>query len=116
MPCWTPHALLDPPCLVGPPMVHETPHGRGIFCGPRGGERGFPIVFAKFWWLRSAEGHRPGQTPLLLSDTFVHNELMRRCLLRWQSESLAPGVRPASKPLTRCRIKRRFSQTSHNLL
>jgi hypothetical protein len=43
---------------------------------------GFPIVFAKFWGLRSIEGHCPGQTPSLLSDSFVHNELMRRCLLR----------------------------------
>ena len=32
---------------------------------------GFPIVFAKFWWLRSAEGYRPRKTPSLLSDTFA---------------------------------------------
>ena len=54
----------------------------------------FPIVIAKFWWLRSAEGYHPSKTPSLLSDTLVHNELMRRCLLRWQSETLDLGFNP----------------------
>src|SRR2546422_7259948 len=67
---------------------------------------GFAIVITNFWWLRSAEWHRLGQTPSLLSDTFVHNELMRRCLVRRQDESLFPGVRYLSKALAPCRIKR----------
>ena len=74
------------------------------------------IVFAKFWWLRSAEGFCRRKTPSLLSETFAYNELMRRCLWRWQFETLEPGVRPSSTPLARCRIKRRFSQTPQNSL
>jgi hypothetical protein len=74
---------------------------------------GFPIVFAKFWWLRNAEGYRLRKTPSLLSDTFAHNELMRQCLLRWQYETLAPGVRPSSTLLARCRIKRRDTVGHH---
>src|SRR5438128_2563450 len=64
---------------------------------------GFAIVITNFWWLRSAEWHRLGQTLSLLSDTFVHNELMRRCLVRRQDESLFPGVRHLSKALALCR-------------
>jgi len=75
---------------------------------------GFAIVSAKLWGLRSAGGHRLGQTPSLLSDTFVHNKLTRRCLMRRQDESLFPGVRYLSKALAPCRIKRRFSQTPQN--
>jgi hypothetical protein len=70
-------------------------------------QEGFPIVFAKFWRLRSGEGPCPERTPQLLSETFVHNELMRRCLLRRQSESLPHGVRGLFTTLARCRIKRR---------
>ncbi len=30
----------------------------------------------------------------VLSSTYPHNELMRRCLLRWQSERHSPALRP----------------------
>jgi hypothetical protein len=73
---------------------------------------GFPIVFAKFWGLSSAEESAQRRDPQPLSETFVHNELMRRCLLRWQSESITHGVSILSPMFARCRIKRTFSDTS----
>jgi hypothetical protein len=82
--------------------------GRSIYhCDTKSLELGFPIVSAKLWGLRSAAGACPERRLQLLSGTFVHNELMRRCLLRRQSESLAHRVRALSTMLARCRIKRR---------
>src|SRR4029453_17110313 len=53
-----------------PVFVHEaerpSQHQRSLL--------GFPIVSAKFWWLRSAERMATERTLQLLSDTFVPNE------------------------------------------
>ena len=44
----------------------------------------------------------------LISWIFVHNTLMKRYLLRRQSERFALGGRRLSKPLTSCRVKRHW--------
>jgi len=71
-------------------------------------EHGFAIVFAKFWRLSSAEKPYPEMAFQLISDTFVPNELMRRCLVRRQSESLTAEVYALPAPVVMCRIKRGF--------
>src|SRR5262252_6269133 len=70
------------------------------------GNVGFAIVFAKFWRLSSAEESYPEMAFQLISDTFVPNELMRRCLVRRQSESLTAEVYALPAPVVMCRIKR----------
>jgi hypothetical protein len=79
-----------------------------ISFGPEAYERG----------ARVREGESLGQMPSFLSDTFLHNELMRRCLVRRQDESLFPRIRQLSKALTPWRIKsiRTLSQTPQNSL